>query len=286
MTTEAAFLQDICENPDDDVPRLVYADWLGDRGGPDDAERADFIRVQCALAHLEENDPARDGLERRERELLWPRLAAWWNELPEWARQESLVGPERSFRRGFLSVVACTARAFIERGGELLQRFPVQSVQLMEMNEQARALASCPHLARITSLALIGPLDVAAGIWLRVSPHFRRLACLDLSGCGFGDVTAGDIASSEQFPSLRELDMEECGVSDAGAEMLAGSARLAGLTVLVLGGNNITDAGARYLASSPCLGRLEYLDLTRNPITAQGGELLRQRFGAAVLLPR
>src|SRR5437660_627689 len=86
MTTEAAFLQDICANPDDDVPRLVYADWLSDRDGADDAERADFIRVQCELARLAGEAPARRALERRERELLAPRLARWWNELPEWAR--------------------------------------------------------------------------------------------------------------------------------------------------------------------------------------------------------
>lgn len=44
---EHAFLQDIIENPDDDTPRLVMADWLGENG---QEERSEFIRVQCELA--------------------------------------------------------------------------------------------------------------------------------------------------------------------------------------------------------------------------------------------
>ena len=56
------FLAAILEAPDDDAPRLVYADWLDEHGQP---ERAEFIRVQCELARRD--DPA---LRRREAELL------------------------------------------------------------------------------------------------------------------------------------------------------------------------------------------------------------------------
>jgi uncharacterized protein (TIGR02996 family) len=44
---DEAFLRAIGAAPEDDAPRLVYADWLDDRG---DAARAEFIRVQCELA--------------------------------------------------------------------------------------------------------------------------------------------------------------------------------------------------------------------------------------------
>jgi uncharacterized protein (TIGR02996 family) len=47
--TELAFLRDICSNPADDSVRLIYADWLDERGLPGDAERAEFIRGQSAL---------------------------------------------------------------------------------------------------------------------------------------------------------------------------------------------------------------------------------------------
>ena len=42
-----AFMQAILDAPDDDTPRLIFADWLDEHG---EAERAEFIRVQCELA--------------------------------------------------------------------------------------------------------------------------------------------------------------------------------------------------------------------------------------------
>jgi uncharacterized protein (TIGR02996 family) len=41
-------LQDIIENPADDVPRLIYADWLEENGAE---ERARFIRQAIAFPH-------------------------------------------------------------------------------------------------------------------------------------------------------------------------------------------------------------------------------------------
>jgi uncharacterized protein (TIGR02996 family) len=32
MTPDEAFLQAVVETPDDDTPRLVYTDWLEERG--------------------------------------------------------------------------------------------------------------------------------------------------------------------------------------------------------------------------------------------------------------
>ena len=62
-----SFLRAIIADPADDLPRLVYADWLDENGDPD---RAEFIRVQCELAKLPEDDPRRPGLEDREHDLL------------------------------------------------------------------------------------------------------------------------------------------------------------------------------------------------------------------------
>jgi uncharacterized protein (TIGR02996 family) len=43
---ESAFLRAIADAPDDDAPRLVYADWLEERGDP----RADYVRVVAQIA--------------------------------------------------------------------------------------------------------------------------------------------------------------------------------------------------------------------------------------------
>jgi uncharacterized protein (TIGR02996 family) len=71
---DEAFLQAIIQNPDDDTPRLVYADWLEKHGQPD---RAAFIRVQCQLALLPEGDPRRPELEAREQRLLAAHQSQW-----------------------------------------------------------------------------------------------------------------------------------------------------------------------------------------------------------------
>ncbi len=41
MDEESAFLRTIAERPDDDAARLIYADWLEQRGGP----RCEFLRL-------------------------------------------------------------------------------------------------------------------------------------------------------------------------------------------------------------------------------------------------
>jgi uncharacterized protein (TIGR02996 family) len=46
MNREQAFLAAICEAPHDPLPRLAYADWLEERGGPGDADRAAFWRSE------------------------------------------------------------------------------------------------------------------------------------------------------------------------------------------------------------------------------------------------
>src|SRR5438132_1016345 len=74
MTGAGAFLDAIRAQPDDDTPRLVYADWLDDRG---DAARAEFLRVQCELARWVPQLDRREALRRREGELLARHANDW-----------------------------------------------------------------------------------------------------------------------------------------------------------------------------------------------------------------
>jgi uncharacterized protein (TIGR02996 family) len=65
MIDEQAFLRAIRACPDALDLRLVYADWLEDRGD----QRSEFVRLQAHLAALAPDDPACRSLKAREEEL-------------------------------------------------------------------------------------------------------------------------------------------------------------------------------------------------------------------------
>ena len=52
MTHEQAFLHAIFRCPSDDGPRLIYADWLEERGDEESAAKAEFIRLEYSLSSL------------------------------------------------------------------------------------------------------------------------------------------------------------------------------------------------------------------------------------------
>ena len=58
MTDGDDLYRAVLDSPEDDAPRLIYADWLDEHGRP---ERAEFIRLQCAMDRV----PAGTGPEHR-----------------------------------------------------------------------------------------------------------------------------------------------------------------------------------------------------------------------------
>lgn len=108
MTPDEAFLEAILEAPDDDTPRLIYADWLEEHGDP----RGEFIRLQCWLASKAEDDPFRSELAARERKLLVEHEADWLGPL------HSLL-KRWTFRRGFLDDVTLAAGLYLDHADAL-----------------------------------------------------------------------------------------------------------------------------------------------------------------------
>ena len=62
MNEEQAFLDELRDHPEDDVTRLVYADWLEERDDP----RAAYLRAEVALARLDERE---EGYTEAEQEM-------------------------------------------------------------------------------------------------------------------------------------------------------------------------------------------------------------------------
>jgi uncharacterized protein (TIGR02996 family) len=118
--TEQAFLEAICDNPEDDTPRLVFADWLEENGQP---ERAEFILVQIEMASLGQDDPRRPALADRSRALFFDPTAAWGRELRELLTYSA-------WERGFVWRVALTAARFLAHAEAIFRLAPVREVRL------------------------------------------------------------------------------------------------------------------------------------------------------------
>src|SRR5262249_1602998 len=106
-------------NPDDDTPRLVYADYLDERGDL----RGEFIRTQIALARLPDDDPRRPELEARERGLLGEHGEEWARPLRPWVTGWT-------FCRGFIEMVTVAPDAYLEHIANLRLHAPLRHVEV------------------------------------------------------------------------------------------------------------------------------------------------------------
>ncbi|MGL4551006.1 MAG: TIGR02996 domain-containing protein, partial [Gemmataceae bacterium] len=147
MTAQAeAFFHALQQNPDDDLTRLVYADFLEESGSPPDAARAELIRVQVALAA----SPGRRAgpLADRQDELL-ARWGCVW--LGPWA--DALDG--WTFRRGFVEAVTADATSFLECAPQWFAAWPtLAAAKLTRANGLVGELADSPWLAHLRGLDL------------------------------------------------------------------------------------------------------------------------------------
>lgn len=204
--------------PDDDGPRLVYADWLDEHGDP---ARAEFIRVQIELARFPKRLPGefdRTELALRAREqTLIQRYAEDWL-APLKAKGEPLMNRSShgQFVRGFVEIVWLTASTFLRRGEVLFQRAPVRELRVTRVTENE---------------------------WLPLfqSGLLGRLFALDLSGRMLGDRLVERLIHAVDSTSVRRLRLRNCGISDVGADALA--RYRTDVLELDVRDNHISDAG-------------------------------------------
>ena len=119
MLDREPFLRAIYAAPDDDLPRLVFADYLDEQG---DSDRAELIRVQCERAKYDTS-------------ALWQRDEALRESLSE------LFPEMTSYRRGFCDnpLIGMTANELTDPHGI-----------------RSRAVTSTPHWYGATRLEVTG----------------------------------------------------------------------------------------------------------------------------------
>ncbi len=181
-----AFVAAIVADPDDDTVRLVAADFLEENGK---ADRAAFIRVQCAIARLEASGLGKslevDDLRKRERAYLGPLSVyplLWAAEecpellhRPQTGRTSSplanlhVEGAERlTWRRGFVEAVTCPTAEWLRHGVSVRKRQPVREVWLTECNslERDACYAVLPALKGLLEVILEAGFNVTLTGWL------------------------------------------------------------------------------------------------------------------------
>jgi uncharacterized protein (TIGR02996 family) len=274
MRIEDAFLHDILAHPDDDAPRLIYADWLDEHNDP----RGEFIRLQCALAQLSDEDPHRWPLELREQELLSGHEERW---LPK-----GISKTQCAFRRGFVEEITLYLESFLDRADRLFEQVPIRRLSLqgpgwVRIPDSHRPLtlaASSPHLARIQRLSLSNlSLSRSELHEFLISPYLQQLTDLELSSLAVGNderpqsgpnaLPLEIVQQLTELPcrtELKAIRLTHTALTLDGLRALANSSSLTSLRELNLNGNRLTHEGARVLAEGRLLPQLETLHLDSN----------------------
>jgi uncharacterized protein (TIGR02996 family) len=285
MNQEDAFLQAIREEPEDDAVRLIFADWLEERGNP----RGEFIRIQCALAGMAEDDERRGGLEERAEKLLRQHE-------PRWIGSLSSRVKEHKFRRGFIEEITISAAAFITHAQELFNTHPIRTVHVFSLSaltdgytESGRRRFSdfcqSPHLERVTALHLAN--EALSDQQLRPLTETARLTSvrlLDLTGNALTSAGVLALDAAPHLPELTALLLNRNPLDSLGVQTLAGLSLAARLTRLELDQTRLANSGARALLESPHLTRLTRLSLRGNDVSPPLQEALLARFGRSVCL--
>jgi len=206
MQMPQGMIANIIENPFDDAPRLIYADWLEERGEP----RGEFIRVQCELADLPEDSPRHVQLKERETELLQEYYDVW---TAPYEGLSTFANAPLEFHRGLTAEISMAAGQFLQKKNQTLLRenLPLSGcnrLQLWDKTKRVEQLSQCESLQWFPAFEwLNGNLDDAGMKALAASPWLDRLWHLRLYKNRYTNKGLSALATPKALPALRRLEL-------------------------------------------------------------------------------
>jgi len=265
MSDLDALFRAVLDRPDDDTPRLVYADALDDLGA---ADRAAFVRGQVEAARAAPWEPA--AVRYRFYGGDAPPGRDWQTELPPLPAGLGWVLPP--YRRGFPAVVqADDGSAFAAAAEHLFELAPVEALELAALPAgDVAAFAACPGLARIKRLVVRAGLGQATARGLLDSPHLTALDDLVIGAGLTSGRTARAVVDAPAFRRLRALSYRD---EERGGWLVTALASVADpppLRSLDLQGNRLSGYSLRRLLDAPVAAGLECLDVGDNNLGADG----------------
>jgi uncharacterized protein (TIGR02996 family) len=268
--TRQGLLQAICEQPDDDNLRLIFADYLEDHG---EVEYGQFIRKQIELAKVPEYDPlwvrtwfedraaiTGEGFERYACPI--PGVLSWDH------------GP---FQRGFsVRYTFQQIDQFLTVAPDLFAGTPIQSVKLYANfalgPPDLSPLTASPYLGRlrelIVSLARLPATEIQR---LQDSPHVANLTALDFE---FAGIVPDAVESLFRPPLLAQLTRLRLHSNDIPWDTLTSAIEQAGgpyrLRKLTLSQTTTAATRTHTLFAAPLLRGVVELDLSTYQLGAPG----------------
>lgn len=247
-----AFLRAIFADPDNDMPRLVFADYLDERGESDWAE---LIRLQCELYPIRKkseksNDMCFSG---NDRELeLFKRLN---------------VNPLTFGPRGIpaeMENLVQLETAWLENEGELLRQYTVERYPAWYGAKKLQIFEG----QFVTKEQLTTLFN---------SPVTTNVVEFDLSG--------RELQIPQDIAGIRMFDIEiKPVISRSMVEVLAKMKEIRRVRVLDLRNNDLGNDAIWALARSPYLIRLERLYLSEgNRFRGRVWQQIRERFGQDIV---
>jgi|GEM_PF-2371513 len=234
MSDQAALLTAIRNNPDEDTPRLIYADWLDENATADvHRARAELIRVQIELERMLEfgdatTETQRDELVVRQQDLLETYSTQWLRRVPV---HNQKFHPHRvNFRRGFPETGSFHFDYLRQSAVDVFAHPLLRRIGVSPINEHALIdLLQCEWLAELRGLEL-SPLE-GSGFpppdWsdLGLAENLRQLDSLALNFGGTLSVPgAKQIAANSALSSVHTLCLKEEASTEAIPPLLDGVA--------------------------------------------------------------
>jgi uncharacterized protein (TIGR02996 family) len=210
MPDAAGFLRALLDDPDDPSVRLIFADWLDERGDP----RGEWLRLQTELAAWVPDLERRSLLQKRQGDWLFRHLPLVVPpELRPWCR---LCRYENGLARLELRVSHFLSASFVRNGLDGLRAGWVRTLRLFDVGTRLEELAESPALAGIAGLELVNERLTDADVHrLLASPHLEGLRELNLCGNRLSGPGLRSLVALPGFRDLRRLDVRNNVISNS-----------------------------------------------------------------------
>jgi uncharacterized protein (TIGR02996 family) len=264
MSDLHALIRACKDEPDDDAPRLILADWLEEHG---EFDRPAFIRWQLSKHQSESKFVPKEE---------W--LGAWktWGD-ESLKRSDPADEPKHpvQFRRGFMHIEDSRHELFDSLDEIVNPPFEWSWVESVEFDSwhigDWTQLFKAPVLLELNELAFFG--DMGSPILttpLAASSYLRNLKSLRLPFIHFSDDGLAALSQSAALSRIRRLHAYHCAIGERGVSAFANSEVWDQLTELNLDTNAIGDAGVAALANGRTRPRLANLDISHSGCSDSG----------------